>query len=171
MGSPSVTSWSATPPTASVPKETRAKLHRRFARWLESKAGDAVEEYERGHRLSPRAVVPIPLGARSARRHAIDKLADEAPAASPPPGGRAFARGTISPPRSTCCLARWLSSSDDDPLRLGIMPDLGAALAEAGDLERARESLRGGYEAIRDRRRRPRLRHTSSCSVGSLGRG
>ena len=118
-----------------VPKDTRAKLHLRFARWLESKAGDAVEEYEEviGYHLEQSYRYRSELGPLG---ELDQRLADEGARHLAYAGGRAFARSDV--PATINLLSRAVALlDDDDALRLGIMPDLGRALAEAGDLERA----------------------------------
>ena len=66
----------------SIPKKTRASLHRRFARWLESKADGALEEYDEviGYHLEQAFRCRSELGPASA---ADDELASQAHAASP----------------------------------------------------------------------------------------
>lgn len=118
-----------------IPKDTRAKLHRLFARWLESKAGDAVEEYEEviGYHLEQSYLFRSELGPLGERDQ---QLADEGARHLASAGGRAFARSDV--PATINLLSRAVALlDDDDALRLGIMPDLGSALVEGGELERA----------------------------------
>lgn len=134
-----------------VPKETRATLHCRFARWLESKAGDVVEEYDEiiGYHLEQSFRFRSELGPLGERDR---QLADEGAGRLASAGERALARNDV--PAAVDLLSRAVALfDDDDARRLGIMPDLAAALAEEGEPERAREvfaEASGRSEAIGD---------------------
>lgn len=138
-----------------VPKEERASLHRRFARWLESKPADAVGEYEEviGYHLEQSYRYRSELGPVG---EPDQQLADEGARHLASAGWRAFARNDI--PATVNLLSRAVSLlADDDPIRLGILPDLGVAIAEEGDLERAgamfsdalARSKAGGHDRLR----------------------
>jgi class 3 adenylate cyclase/tetratricopeptide (TPR) repeat protein len=121
----------------SVPKEIRATLHQRFARWVEAKAAPAVEEYEEiiGYHLEQSFRYRRVLGPAGDRDR---QVAEEGARRLAAAGGRAYARNDV--PATVNLLTRAIALlDDDDALRLALLPDLGAALAEQGDLERARE--------------------------------
>jgi len=121
-----------------------------FARWLESKAGDAVEEYEEviGYHLEQSYQYRSELGPLGERDQ---QLADEGARHLASAGGRAFARNDI--PATVNLLSRAVSLLvDDDPFRLGILPDLGAAIAEVGDLEQAGMVFSEALARVRGRR-------------------
>ncbi len=50
-----------------MPKEVRARLHERYADWLERRRRRANARVRRDHRLPPRAGIQVPLGARADR--------------------------------------------------------------------------------------------------------
>jgi tetratricopeptide (TPR) repeat protein len=125
-----------------IPKEIRADLHERFADWLERKAGQRVTEYEEvvgyhlesAHRYRAELGVPgeVALAVRAARRLAAA-------------GRRAFAREDMS--AATDLLSRAASLLPRAHVeRMAILPVLGQALAEAGDLAGARPVLAEAVE-------------------------
>ena len=122
-----------------MPKGLRADLHARFASWLEREAADRTTEYEEilGYHLEQAHRYRAELGLRTEKDKELARRA-AVPLASA--GGRAFALGDIHAAvnllgRASSLLPR------DDPERLGLLPDLGEALTEAGDLVRAQEVL------------------------------
>jgi class 3 adenylate cyclase/tetratricopeptide (TPR) repeat protein len=122
-----------------IPKETRAQLHRQFARWLESKSGDVVEAYEEtiGYHLEQSLRYRNELGPLTDQDR---QLAIEAAGRLASAGERAFARDDV--PATVDLLSRAVALlRADHPLRLTILPDLGTALAEQGDLARARDAF------------------------------
>ena len=118
-----------------VPKETRAQLHHQFARWLESKSGDRIGDHEEilGYHLEQAYHYHSELGPVGQKDR---QLAVEAARYLASAGGRAFARNDI--PSTINLLTRAAALLPiDDPERLRILPDLGTALAEAGNLDQA----------------------------------
>jgi class 3 adenylate cyclase/tetratricopeptide (TPR) repeat protein len=122
-----------------VPKRRRAELHERLADWLGRDGGEALPERDElaGHhfeqayryreqlgRIGPREVE---LAVRGATRLASG-------------GRRAMSRD--DPPAAVNLLSRALDLlSAGDPDRVGLLLDLGDALAEAGEWRRAHEVL------------------------------
>jgi len=116
----------------SLSKTTRADLHERFVVWLERTARERVREYEEilGYHLEQAFRYRIALGsvdphAASLARGAAQRLESA--------GRRALARSDL--PAAIGLLER---ASDllafDEPRRAGLLPELGAALIEAGRL-------------------------------------
>jgi len=116
----------------SLSKTTRADLHERFAVWLERTAGERVREYEEivGYHLEQAFRYRIALGAVDT--HAAS-LASGGAQRLESAGRRALARSDL--PAAIGLLER---ASDllalDEPRRAGLLPELGAALIEAGRL-------------------------------------
>ncbi len=112
-----------------IPKRERAELHERFVGWVEQMTRDRPGEFEEilGHHLEQayrlRAEVGPPdveLGCRAA-----------VPLGAA--GRKAFARGDM--PAAANLLKRAVALAPvDDPLRVGLLPDLAFALLETGDL-------------------------------------
>jgi predicted ATPase/class 3 adenylate cyclase len=138
-----------------LPKESRSQLHERFARWLERKAGDREAEYEEiiGYHLEQafrcrKDLGPVDDAGLELARHAARQLA--------PAGRRAYARGDIPATLNLLERARELA---DDPLRLELAEELGRALFQGGEFERADALLTevvAAAEAHGDRLRRAR---------------
>ena len=119
----------------SLPKETRADLHERVATWIERSVGDRIREYGDvvGYHLEQSCRYRAELGPADAgwRRTATRAASTLASA-----GRRAFALGDMS--GAIGHLSRAISLlPDGDPARLDLLPDLGAALWEAGEFGRA----------------------------------
>jgi class 3 adenylate cyclase/tetratricopeptide (TPR) repeat protein len=122
-----------------IPKRIRAELHERFAEWLEDRAGDRINEYEEivGHHLEQASVNRAELGVVDERSAQLAKRAAERLAAA---GRRAFARHDV--PAAVSLLSRAAALLPrTEPNRIALLPDLGRALMEHGDLERADEVL------------------------------
>jgi predicted ATPase/class 3 adenylate cyclase/DNA-binding winged helix-turn-helix (wHTH) protein len=123
----------------SLPKERRAGLHRRFAGWVEQVAGGrlgAFEEIlgyhlEQAHRLLGELGTPGPDAEQLAER-----AAEHLEAA----GRRALARGDHTGAVTLLERAAALLP-DDSARRTRLLPDLGAALIEAGRLADADGAL------------------------------
>jgi class 3 adenylate cyclase/tetratricopeptide (TPR) repeat protein len=125
-----------------TPKEIRADLHERFADWLERTAGQRVTEYEEvvgyhleaAHRYRAELGVPddVDLAVRAARRLAAA-------------GRRAFARGDMSAATDLLSRAASLLPKAHSE-RMAMLPVLGQALAEAGDLAGAKPVLAEAVE-------------------------
>jgi class 3 adenylate cyclase/tetratricopeptide (TPR) repeat protein len=116
-------------------KAARAELHERFARWLES-AGDpfsAEQEeilgfhLEQAHRFHREVRGPTPAADELARRGAA-RLASA--------GRRAISRGDMAAAAALLTRAQILVV-DVDSAWLDFAPELGSALIETGELERA----------------------------------
>jgi predicted ATPase/class 3 adenylate cyclase len=116
-----------------LPKEGRSQLHERFARWLESKAGDREAEYEEilGYHLeqafrSRKELGPVGDEGLELARDAARRLVAA--------GRRAYARGDIPATVNLLERARELA---DDLLRAELAEELGLALFQGGEFERA----------------------------------
>jgi class 3 adenylate cyclase/tetratricopeptide (TPR) repeat protein len=122
-----------------LPKQDRAELHERFARWLERLAGERVHEYDEivGYHLEQATryrgeLAPVDEEVRALARRAAGSL--EAA------GAKAHARGDA--PAAVRLLQRATSLLEDgDPGRARLLTGLGAALMEAGQLSQADHAL------------------------------
>jgi class 3 adenylate cyclase/tetratricopeptide (TPR) repeat protein len=140
---------------AGTTKELRAELHERYADWLERRAADRLTEYEEiiGYHLEQayRYRAELGLDGESGRRLAARAARHLAAA-----GERAFARVDI--PATIALLSRASSlMAEDDPDRVMLLVDLVEALADAGQVERARAALQEA-DASAERHRDDRLR-------------
>jgi predicted ATPase len=130
---------------ASLPKSERARLHERFADWLERRSGARAVEYEEilGYHLEQayRARVelePVDERGRATKRRGGALLGSA--------GRRALAREDI--PAAIALLERAAALLADDPDAVSrVLVDLGAALRESGDLARADAVLVDAAEA------------------------
>jgi len=135
-----------------MPKEARAMLHERFASWLERAAGERLREYEElvGYHLEQAHRYRAELGPLDEAGRAVGERASRFLAA---PGRRAMARGDAGGAANLLGRAVGLLRTDD-PERVGALTDLGWALQDVGELERAghvlSEALRAA-EATGDR--------------------
>lgn len=121
---------------ASLSKERRAELHLGFAGWLDRVAGDrALEQEEIGGYHLERAFhyrEELGLGAEPQRRELGRRAAARLEAA----GRRAAERGDL--PAACSLLERALRTlTGDASARAAVLPELGAALIEAGRLDDA----------------------------------
>jgi tetratricopeptide (TPR) repeat protein len=123
----------------SLPKQERAELHERFADWLERVARDSAEEYEAivGYHLEQAYRFRAELGALDERAVELGRRAGRLLAAA---GRRALSRADMP------AAANLLGRAEDllargNPERLALLPDLGDALFEGGELVRAGEVL------------------------------
>jgi predicted ATPase len=121
-----------------MPKQTRAELHEEFAGWLERRAGESPE-YEEilGYHLEQAYRYRLELGPVGEREHELAHRAAQ-PLASA--GRRAVKRGDVRAAVTLLSRARDLLP-DDDPARIALLPDLGTAFGESGDLPRAEAVL------------------------------
>ena len=118
-----------------IPKRLRAELHERFGGWLEEKAGERTAELAEviGYHFEQacgyrRELRPLDHEGEAIAQRAAGRL-EEA-------GFRALSRGDLFAAINLLQRAVALLS-DDDPARRRLLPELGAALAEAGRLSEA----------------------------------
>jgi class 3 adenylate cyclase/tetratricopeptide (TPR) repeat protein len=136
-----------------IPKAIRADLHERFADWVVEKSRDRAGEYEEivGYHLEQAHRALSQLGPANERTRTLGRRA-AVPLASA--GRRAFARGDM--PAASSLLSRvTLLLPEKDPERLRLLPMLGKALRETGQLGRADVVLTEGVDlghAVGDRR-------------------
>jgi class 3 adenylate cyclase/tetratricopeptide (TPR) repeat protein len=128
-----------------IPKQLRAELHEQFADWLERKAGERVGEHEEilGYHLEQAYRYRIELGPPDERARALAERAAERLAAA---GHRALGRGDAGAganlvSRAVSLLAR------NDPDRLALLPELGQALVDTGELAQAESVLDEAMDA------------------------
>ena len=138
---------------AAIPKGVRAGLHERFATWLQSKQRERSGEYDEivGYHLEQAYRALVDLG--PATPH-VEALGHRAAAMLAGAGRRAFGRGDMSAAAALLTRAAALTPGTD-PARLELLPDLGHALLETGDLARARSVIAGARasaSASEDRR-------------------
>jgi class 3 adenylate cyclase/tetratricopeptide (TPR) repeat protein len=123
-----------------TPKEVRGDLHARFATWLERIAGDRIGESEEilAYHQEQAARYLLELGRSDAETESQIARASKSLASV---GRRAFlARGDMS------AAANLLGRAHDvlppgDQRRLAIVPELGQALTEIGEMKRAEQLL------------------------------
>lgn len=129
----------------SLPKEARADLHERFAAWLERVGGPRLHEFEEilGYHLEQAYNCLAELGPLDADAEA---LADRGSERLESAGRRALGRSDRSAAVTLLERAAALVT-DDDARRAALLPDLGAALIEAGRLAEADEVLAGATRA------------------------
>jgi class 3 adenylate cyclase/tetratricopeptide (TPR) repeat protein len=118
-----------------MPKAARADLHERFARWLEGAGGARSAEQEEilGYHLEQAHRFRRELGGPSA---AAAALARRGAARLASAGRRAIARGDMAAAVGLLTRAQLLVA-DDETAWLEFAPELGTALIETGELERA----------------------------------
>ena len=119
----------------SIPKQTRAELHERFASWLERTAGPRLREVEEilGYHLERAWRYRVELGTVEERdRHLAEAAAERLGAA----GRRALARGDL--PAAANLLERAIALlADGDPARPELMVELAEVLVSTGEFARA----------------------------------
>ena len=118
-----------------IPKERRSRLHERYATWLERSTGERLRELEEivGYHLEQAFRYRSELGPATTNDLV---LAGRAAARLASAGTRAFARHDT--PAAVSLLGRSVDLlPPDEPQRVGLLPDLGRALLEAGELARA----------------------------------
>ena len=129
-----------------LPKATRAELHERFADWLGEHGSTLVELDEiLGYHLEQAYRYRTELGALDDHAHELGTAASRRLAAS---GERALARGDMSAAGGLLERAAALLEPDEEA-RLRLLPQLGYALLEAGQLTRAETILAEAGEAAR----------------------
>ena len=124
----------------SISKDLRADLHERFAVWLDGR-GEEFDEIV-GYHLEQAYRSVIALGPADDRSRALAWRAADRLAAS---GLRANARGDSLAAADLLERATSLLPADD-PGRLSLLPSLGRALREAGEMERADRVLSEAVE-------------------------
>ncbi|MCP9485552.1 MAG: AAA family ATPase [Gaiellaceae bacterium MAG52_C11] len=130
-----------------LPKQLRADLHERLARWLDERE---EEDELVGYHLEQAVRYRADLGRTGG------DLAGEAAARLAGAGRRALGRGDVHAAGNLLDRASALLAADD-PRRLELAPELGLALTEAGELVHAEEILSdvvmradgGGSELVR----------------------
>jgi len=122
---------------SAIPKATRAKLHERFADWIDGKSRGRAGEYEEilGYHLEQAYQSLSEVGPKNGHLQALGSRA-ALPLASA--GRRAFARGDMPAAVNLMSRAERLFPKDD-PARLKLLPDLAFAVAEIGDFGRMQE--------------------------------
>ncbi|MGZ8636595.1 MAG: AAA family ATPase [Actinomycetota bacterium] len=114
-----------------TPKETRAALHERFAGWIERAPERALElEEVIGYHLEQAYRYRLELGTAD---EADARLAERAAARLAAAGRRAFARGDMQTAADLLSRAAALLP-EDHAERRALLPDVGVALSERGDL-------------------------------------
>ena len=128
-----------------LPKEVRADLHLRFARWLERVAGDRVAEFEEvvAYHLEQAYRYRLELGPLDDVYAAAGSEAGERLGTA---GRRALARGDLPAAISLLERAAGLLTSDA-PGRALVLTELGSALTERGEFARASAIFTGAIEA------------------------
>jgi len=132
-----------------IPKRIRASLHEEVADWLDDRHGDRSAEYDEivGRHLEGAATYLGELGGVDEHARSLGARAAARLAAA---GARALARGDMP-----ATVALYTSVTDllpeDDDRRLRILPDLGTALVEIGELDRAEEAFDEAVRAAKAR--------------------
>ena len=118
-----------------IPKERRAELHERFARWLMARdQGQTEHEEIIGFHLESAHAALMEIGPRGDRVIDLGRQAAE-PLGSA--GRRAFARGDMW--AAANLLSRTVSLlPSDEPSGTEVLPDLATALMQTGDFDRTR---------------------------------
>ena len=152
-----------------MPKELRAALHERFAGWLENSVGERAAEYEEvlGYHFEQACRYRLELGPADDQVRALGAKGAERLGSA---GKRALARGDVPAAVSLFDRAVELMPADD-ATRVELLCDLGQALTDLGDFERA-ESMLAQAEAAADELDEPALGTIAalrSAWVRSLG--
>ena len=132
-----------------ISKRLRAALHERFAAWLGGSIGEGTAEYSEivGYHLEQAYRYRADLGPVGDEERELASRAAEHLAWA---GGRAFRRGDM--PASAGLLERAAGLlSPNDRARLELLSDLGYALFEIGELDRAGAVLAEAIERGRSR--------------------
>jgi class 3 adenylate cyclase/tetratricopeptide (TPR) repeat protein len=126
-----------------IPKEVRSDLHERFAGWLDGR-GEEFDEIA-GYHLEQAYRSVVALGPPGERAQTLAKRAADRLAAS---GLRAYARGDAPAAANLLERATALLPARD-PRRLNLLPSLGRALRQEGQMERAESVLSEAVESGR----------------------
>jgi predicted ATPase/class 3 adenylate cyclase len=125
---------------AALPKADRASLHERFAAWAEERSGEYDELL--GYHLEQAVRYRSELGPVSEQDRVQAMRAVEFLGSA---GERALSRGDM--PAAVDLLSRAVSlRPESDERRLTLLPELGVALSQAGELTRADEVLSEALE-------------------------
>jgi hypothetical protein len=129
----------------SIPKEARAELHERYARWLDEYAGERATEYEEiiGYHLEQAYRYRAELGPVGESSQALAREAAQRLGAA---GKRAFLRKDPSAAVSLISRAVALLPADD-PSRVGLVPNVRAMQGLGGDLGWAQTVLSDAISA------------------------
>jgi tetratricopeptide (TPR) repeat protein len=128
-------------------KESRARLHERFAEWMDSRIGSRISEYEEivGYHLEQSYRNHAEIGTPAEAQRAVGRRAAGHLASA---GRRAFARGDL--PAAASLLTRAASlPAPDVGFRLGVELELAEVLLQSGELPRAERLLLQTIEAAR----------------------
>ena len=141
-----------------LPKERRAELHELLARWLEDTSSERPGELEEllGYHLEQAYRYRAELGSVDGETLA---LAERARLRLLSAGRRAFRRGDTR--AAVNLLERARSLPSDEKAWLELAPDLGFALFQAGQLERAEAVFGGAIECANALGDRHAERHAS----------
>jgi class 3 adenylate cyclase/tetratricopeptide (TPR) repeat protein len=122
-----------------IPKRLRAELHERFAGWLEETASERTAEIAEviGYHFEQACFYLRDLGRLG---YEGETIVQRAASRLEEAGFRALARGDLFAAINLLQRAVALRH-DDDPARVRLLPELGAALTEAGMLSQAAEIL------------------------------
>jgi class 3 adenylate cyclase/tetratricopeptide (TPR) repeat protein len=122
-----------------LPKQDRADLHERFALWLQQVAGERMREQQEliGYHLEQAYRFRVELGPPDDHARTLARAAAEQLGAA---GRRALARDDRPAAASLLHRAASLLPADE-PARLQLLPDLGVALVNVGELEQAGDVL------------------------------
>jgi class 3 adenylate cyclase len=120
-------------------KRTRARLHERFAAWLAGSVGSRVVEYEEilGYHLEQSFRYRAELGPVDDRGRLLGAEASQHLSSA---GHRALTRGDLSAAANLLQRAAALLG-EEDPVRALLLLDVGEAVADIGELERAESVL------------------------------
>ena len=141
-----------------LPKERRAELHERFAGWLEDVSRERPGELEEllGYHLEQAYRYRAELGSVDGETL---RLAERARLRLLSAGRRAFRRGDTR--AAVNLLERARSLPSDEKAWLALAPDLGFALFQSGQLERAEAVFSGAIECAKTVGDRHTERHAS----------
>jgi tetratricopeptide (TPR) repeat protein len=146
-----------------TPKEQRARLHLRFAGWLERTTGDRMGENEEilAYHLEQAARYRVELGRSDDQTNVLVGRASTTLASV---GRRASARGDLSAARSLIGRAHELLPPGD-PRRLPLVPEFGQVLIETGEFARAERILADAVDRARERSDRGLEAHVQIVSL------
>ena len=122
-----------------LPKQDRADLHERFALWLQQVAGERMREQQEliGYHLEQAYRFCVELGPPDDHARTLARAAAAQLGAA---GQRALARDDRPAAASLLHRAASLLPAEE-PARLQLLPDLGVALVNVGELEQAGDVL------------------------------